>query len=162
MLVMGIDPGVKGGIALVSPYEDDRRYCEAVDMPVYDLLGKPAASGKGIRRLIEEYRPSFIVVERVSAMRGWGSSTIFSFGRNVGIALGAVHGSGVPFGCVSPQKWKKHFGLNKDKGASRARASELFPLSSHMFERVKDDGRAEAALIAQYHIEVGVGAIDNV
>ena len=36
------------------------------------------------------------------------------------------------------------------KDQSRALASNLFPQSAYLFKRVKDDGRAEAALIAYY------------
>ena len=39
-------------------------------------------------------------------------------------------------------------GLSADKGVSRRRAIELWPDHRKAFERVKDDGRAEAALLA--------------
>jgi crossover junction endodeoxyribonuclease RuvC len=54
---------------------------------------------------------------------------------------------------VTPAKWKKHFGLNRDKGVSRSKATERFPEYANLFSRVKDDGRAEAALIALYGAE---------
>ena len=38
--------------------------------------------------------------------------------------------------------------IPKAKDGARARASELLPSYSHLWQRVKDDGRAEAALIA--------------
>ena len=38
----------------------------------------------------------------------------------------------------------------KPKAASRGMATELFPHIADQFRRVKDDGRAEAALIARY------------
>jgi hypothetical protein len=40
--------------------------------------------------------------------------------------------------------------VQKGKDASRARASELLPAYSHLWQRKRDDGRAEAALIALY------------
>ena len=44
----------------------------------------------------------------------------------------------------------------KPKAASRGMATELFPDFADQFRRVKDDGRAEAALIARY------GAYQNI
>jgi crossover junction endodeoxyribonuclease RuvC len=37
-----------------------------------------------------------------------------------------------------------------DKDAARMRACQLFPSAANMLERKKDDGRAEALLIAEY------------
>jgi len=68
-----------------------------------------------------------------------------------GVALGA----GIPVRWVSASKWKRALGLSADKGASRRRATELWPAQSAMFARVKDDGRAEAALIAYYWLYYG-------
>jgi crossover junction endodeoxyribonuclease RuvC len=40
--------------------------------------------------------------------------------------------------------------LSADKGESRRRATQLFPDYADQWTRVKDDGRAEAALLAFY------------
>jgi len=57
---------------------------------------------------------------------------------------------------VTPSKWKAHFGLTRDKGVSRGMAMQRFPEYAEKFKRVKDDGRAEAALIALYGQETMV------
>ena len=51
---------------------------------------------------------------------------------------------------MTPQRWKKALSLGQGKDAARARASQLLPAHAHYWQRVKDDGRAEAALIAVY------------
>ena len=51
---------------------------------------------------------------------------------------------------VTPQLWKKAMRLVADKDAARQRAVQLFPERAEWFRRVKDDGRAEAAMIALY------------
>jgi len=56
----------------------------------------------------------------------------------------------IPVQYVTPSIWKKHFGLSKEKGVSRGFAIQRFPEHAESFQRVKDDGRAEAALIALY------------
>jgi hypothetical protein len=56
----------------------------------------------------------------------------------------------VPTFEVDPSAWKKTMRLSTDKNASRALASQYFPDCADQWARVKDDGRAEAALIALY------------
>ena len=45
-----------------------------------------------------------------------------------------------------------HVGRAAGKDASRMRAMELFPTRAELFKRAKDDGRADAALIAYWYI----------
>jgi hypothetical protein len=49
---------------------------------------------------------------------------------------------------VTPAKWKRDMKLGKDKGEARDMAMRRWPNHRDKFKRVKDDGRAEAALIA--------------
>ncbi|MDO8605136.1 MAG: hypothetical protein Q7R40_01240, partial [Phaeospirillum sp.] len=50
-----------------------------------------------------------------------------------------------------PGVWKRTLGLLKaDKAASRARAVELYPEVAGRLTRVKDHGRAEALLLAEW------------
>jgi len=92
-----------------------------------------------------------IVIEDIAARPGQGVTSMFSFGRTLGFAHGIAAAAEAPIHFVTPTVWKGKLGLlNSDKGASREKARTLFPASAHAFERVKDDGRAEAALLAYY------------
>jgi len=51
---------------------------------------------------------------------------------------------------VPPAKWKRDMQLNASKDGSRAKAIQLWPAQAGEFKRVKDDGRAEACLIAKW------------
>ena len=51
---------------------------------------------------------------------------------------------------VAPQVWKKALRLNQGKDAARALAARMWTAKAGLFARVKDDGRSEAALIAEY------------
>jgi crossover junction endodeoxyribonuclease RuvC len=56
---------------------------------------------------------------------------------------------GVPTSFFTPACWKRAVGLSLDsKDAARAEAIRRWPGKAAIFARVKDDGRAEAALIA--------------
>lgn len=81
-------------------------------------------------------------------MPGQGVSSTFKFGRAVG-AIDAI--ADMMFGfwhIVSPQRWKKAMGVNQDKLKSLTVARELWPNAP--LSRMKDHGRAEALLIAEY------------
>jgi crossover junction endodeoxyribonuclease RuvC len=50
---------------------------------------------------------------------------------------------------VTPQQWKKDMKLTSDKASSLAMARELWPLAP--LHRAKDNGRAEALLLAEWY-----------
>lgn len=147
-IVMGVDPGISGAVAFFFPMVPSR-------IAVDDV---PVAGGEinvhELARLIRIHRPTLAVIERVGAMPGNGGVSMFNFGRAYGDVRGAIGASDVPMHFVTPQKWKKHFGLSADKDEARMRAIRLFPSVADSFKRKRDDGRAEAALIALYGAEV--------
>ena len=79
---------------------------------------------------------------------------MFKFGYVCGGLRGLVASHFIPVTYLTPKKWKGALGVPKAKDGARARASELLPGYSHLWQRVKDDGRAEAALIALYGARV--------
>jgi len=88
--------------------------------------------------------------EKVGAVSGQGVTSVFSFGRSFGMIEGILATLQIPTTFVAPATWTKGVGRSPGKDASRARAMELFPAHQLMFSRVKDDGRADAALIAYW------------
>jgi crossover junction endodeoxyribonuclease RuvC len=77
---------------------------------------------------------------------------MFNFGRSAGIIEGVVAALRMPHTYVTPATWTKAVGRAAGKDASRMRAMELFPDNDDWFRRAKDDGRADAALIAYWYI----------
>ena len=146
--VIGVDPGASGAIALVV----DGVLHQVVDMPTVTVTRNAAqkrqVSPAGVADIIRSMKPDTAIVEKVGAMPGQGVSSMFSFGRSVGILEGALAALQVPATLITPQAWQKAVGAAKGKDGSRQRVMELFPRDSHLFARVKDDGRADAVLIA--------------
>lgn len=143
--VLGIDPGVTGGIAFLWP--DGKLVAD--DIPVVD-------GEVNIDRLVTEIKlcnPHVAIVERASSRPGQGVSSTFKYGAAYGALRAACVVLGIPHHLVSPAKWKKHFLLDKDKEKSRGLAIRLWP-GAKCFDRKKDHGRAEAALIAKYGADV--------
>lgn len=146
-IIMGIDPGVSGAVAFFFPMV---HRLAVDDVPV----AGGEINGYELARLVRMHRPTMAVIERVNAMSGQGVSSSFNFGRSYGDVRGVVSACDVPMHFVTPQKWKKHFGLSADKDESRLRAIRMFPNAAESFRLKKHDGRAEAALLALYGAEV--------
>lgn len=150
-MIIGIDPGLSGAVAFYNAFT---REMSVVDMPV-----SPGTKGKTdlMHRVLYDHLaglpPCDAWVENVGAMPGQGVSSMFRFGQTVGAIHMAVAATGHSLRLVTPAKWKGYFGLVKDKGAARCLAAQRFPACADLFKRVRDDGRAEAALIALYGAE---------
>lgn len=93
-----------------------------------------------------------VVLENVHSMPSQGVSSSFSFGEGLGMWEGIIAAYGLPLEKPSPQRWKKEMMADqgKDKDAARFRAIQLFPQMAEQLSRKKDDGRAEALLMAEY------------
>lgn len=146
MNVVGVDPGLTGGIAL----SHDGFILELDDMPVHDHK----VDARDAHRIIQRMDPDLIVLEEVHAMPKNGSKAAFSMGDSYAVIRTIAAIEGIPLHRVLPIRWKDHFSLRgKNKDASRRLATEMFPHHADKFKRVRDDGRAEAALIAAYGFE---------
>jgi hypothetical protein len=150
MTIVAFDPGLTGAYAFYCP--DAPEIITVYDMPVASKDVDPAA----IARRLAQIRPNIAVVERVAARPGQGVSSMFKFGCGYGMVQGVVAALQIPVTLVTPQAWKKHHRITgagpEGKEAARALAIKLWP-SSAAFERKKDAGRAEAALIARFAAE---------
>lgn len=99
------------------------------------------------------YARQMAVLEKVQTRPGQGISSAFRFGEGFGAIRMALVGFSYEDRLVTPATWKAHFGLSRDKGVSRSYAASRFPKYAQLFARAKDDGRAEAALLALYGME---------
>ena len=150
-IILGVDPGLSGALAFLGV--DGQ--LEVFDMPVHQLK----RGGKN-KREIDRYELARLVdaqgsiahafIEQVGAMPGQGVTSMFQFGRPTGIVEGIIAANLIPTDHVQPRVWRKAMGVRAGKDASRARASALMPRHAGLWTRIKDDGRAEAALIALF------------
>jgi crossover junction endodeoxyribonuclease RuvC len=146
--VIGIDPGLTGAICRLSDGVP-----QIADIPTL----KPRK-----RRIVDEIELARVIdalghvdvayVERVGVRPGEGSVGAFAFGYGYGVLIGILRASFTPIVLVTPAAWKRAMGIpaGAGKDASRQLAKSLFQRDAGLFARVKDDGRAEAALIAAY------------
>lgn len=156
MIYVGIDPGVSGAVAVI-----DRGSLYVHDPVLFTKRGKSRISPYWAITLFSD----LTAVDQVSVMieeqwprPGEGALGAFTAGYNFAIYEAAARANGAKIDYVLPQAWKKHYGLIFPAGtdlkyvktASRVKAADLFPASADFFKRVKDDGRAEATLIADW------------
>jgi crossover junction endodeoxyribonuclease RuvC len=151
MIVAGIDPGKTGALSILYPDGAALIF----DVPIIKLKGKdkPAWTewDASWRSALDFNTPDMIVIEDIAARPGQGVTSMFTFGRTMGFAHAIAASAKVPIHFVTPGVWKGKLGLlNSSKGASREKVRTLFPRIAHAVERVKDDGRAEATLLAYY------------
>lgn len=154
--VLGVDPGNKGALAMFWPQTHE---IELFDMPVKSAArGKFAqdVDGYALAILVDSLKSRIgrAVVEQVQSRPR--QSGQFTFGTNYGRVLGVIESNLIPLTLVPSSKWKPALGLRgAEKSDSIALAATMFPHIATQISRAKDDGRAEALLIAFYGSKLG-------
>tara|TARA_B100001758_G_C18159864_1_gene478555 strand:- start:197 stop:685 length:489 start_codon:yes stop_codon:yes gene_type:complete len=152
MRIIGIDPGLSGGIAVL----DDLKIFDVFDMPIMSegKKNKNQLNSAHLVNIIKKHiipEDTYVIVEQVSAMPGQGVTSMFNFGQTFGSIKGICAALNLPIFYVRPAKWKKHFELiNSSKDASRTKVIEMYPSISTRLSRKKDVNKADAILIARY------------
>lgn len=145
-----MDPGAGGALALL----DHGGLSVVTDMPVLRVKrgksDKAEVDGYSLANVIKALRPDVAFVELVGGVTGQSASASFNFGRATGAVEYSLKALGVRVELVAPVTWKRALKVNGGKDGSRAMAMRFWPSRAELFERVKDDGRAEASLIAEW------------
>jgi crossover junction endodeoxyribonuclease RuvC len=147
-VVIGIDPGLDGAITAID---------NATGNPIW--IEPMPTTGDGKDRLVSAahladlLEPELIVtccIETASTRPGLAAQSVLKTGTGYGILIGVCAALRIPTIYVSPQRWKKDLAVPADKAIARRLATERFPAWSSSFKLVKDDGKAESALVAYW------------
>lgn len=151
VIVLGVDPGLKGGFAWLAHEAGSRpRLLRTEDMPTTRTSGgKLVVDAEGVAALMREMAHDVAVVEAVGPAPGQGAGSMFAFGRSLGLlegAAAALDGRGATM--VAPSVWKG--ALRLPGGASAKR--EAIGLARRLWPdvEIRGDGQAEAALIGAW------------
>jgi crossover junction endodeoxyribonuclease RuvC len=155
----GIDPGKKGAIAWMNAVNN------RVDCAPMPLSGSEIDVLKLHVMLTCPSNFSPVVwMEKVHAMPGNGSVSLFNFGYGVGILHGIIRTLGIPLMLVAPQTWKSVILRDTDKSKQAAidYCKRTFPnvnlkLTARSIR--DDDGLADALCIAEYGRRVDCGGV---
>jgi Holliday junction resolvasome RuvABC endonuclease subunit len=143
MKILGIDAGMKGALA----YYDGEELL-IWDMPIF---AKEKGNDLDIHKLqviFKEADVEHVFLEKTVAMPKVSGKAAYSMGKSEGALLMACAANNLPYTLIRPREWKQVMGCAADKDVARQRASQLLPAYAHNWDRKKDDGRAEASLIA--------------
>lgn len=148
---VGIDPGKTGAMVVLYPDGSTSAY----RVPLIKIKGKEHPAWVTWfdvwATTLHTLTPDLILIEQVAARPGQGVSSMFNFGTVAGFVKAIACSTKCRFQYVTPSVWKSKLGLLKsDKNASREIARQLMPSLVPELTRVKDDGVAEAALLAYY------------
>lgn len=163
-VVVGIDPGVTGGIAVLS---SDGRLLATHRMPVvgagrksYDV-GALLALLQGVA--IEYGVPRLVVVEAAQMVPGNGALSCVGLARCQALVEGLCAAMGYSCAVVGPRKWQGLLlaGCGGDADDTKARAavacSRLWPAAEWGKSKAAATGLRDAALLAEYGRRYVVG-----
>lgn len=145
LVVMGIDPGATGGIAVVNGS------VSAVPMPDLWTFARTVSFWAGFGDNLH------VFVEKSQAFPGQGISSTFSYGRHFGELLGVLAALNVRHTLVAPAQWTRSVHAGTKAGDPKVRTLEavrrLFPGVSLLASpkcKVPHSGMVDALAIAWY------------
>ena len=147
-MIIGIDPGKSGGIAIINRNKKGAIKCiHAFGCPediieMNELIKKAKKS--------QSYKSIVCYLEQVWAFPTDGRSSVFKFGMNYGIWQGILCANQIHTKLITPKKWQSYFGtLQKTK---QERKKELKNLASEQRGIKATLKTADAICIALYGI----------
>lgn len=166
-LVMGIDPGAKGAMAV---YDIDRQKLAHVwDMPIFmQTIGrtkKPRVNVPALCATLETARDMGVemaVMEQVGGRPKQSAVHAFTFGWSCGIVYALLVQNRIAVDNVRPSVWKQIMRCKTELSDIHARACEVFPGEEARWTGPKGairDGRCEAALMALFAANHSFGRV---
>jgi Holliday junction resolvasome RuvABC endonuclease subunit len=126
---LGIDPGVSGGLAILSSDGTVQvTHMSHTDKDLWEWFARWAPKHPQVSL--------FAVIEKVASSPQMGVVSAFTFGMGRGKLLMALTAAAIPFEEVTPQSWQKGLGIPKRgkteskgqfKNRLKQKASQLFP-----------------------------------
>lgn len=156
MIYAGYDPGKTGAMVALT---DKGELFEYERFPLIKVGKKSVLDIRAMAEWLELLRTVDgrvrVTIEKVHAMPGQGVTSMFSFGRSLGLIEGMVATQGFPCTYAAPRTWQavmlKDKPTGKDhKGSAALAAVELWPELSKTMKVKANWGIADAALIAEY------------
>ena len=146
--VLGIDPGAKGAIAILS---EAGELIEVIDMPAtLEANGRKTTNAGLLAGIIAEAKADLIFCEFLASRPTDGVMQAFSFGRCKGVIEGIAAAYDLEVVFLTPPVWKRYAGVppgKENKQVARTKAIARWPKHASLFARVTDVDRAEACFI---------------
>lgn len=152
-VTFGCDPGLSGAICTLVDGEPG----PFIDMPTKEVGNRSEVDAYEIARFIREIRSQHegawfqACIEQVSARPMDGGTSAFRFGEGFGKLKAVFEVLNIGYLQTVPAQWKRTMGLiGTEKDKARQLAIKRFPAMADNLKRKKDDGRADALLMALF------------
>lgn len=146
MLILGIDPGVTGGCALIVYRNGRAKVVDHYRMPTYKKNTKTIIHAHKLDQWIARRRFQQVVVEDVASMPKQGVASTFTFGRALGAAESLAWARCEQIDWITPRVWKKELNMTGlPKEAAFSMCKEIFGWT---LSKKVDIGSLDAALLA--------------
>ena len=140
MIIIGLDPGASGGMAVLGDCEvTTLKFDTMTPREIYDELWDLSLLGLPVKAYLEK-------VHGMPGCRGQ-----FEFGVKYGWLQMALIAARIPFELVPPQTWQRGVGMAGLKGEKADRKRQLKARAQELFPSIKVTlSDADALLIAEY------------
>lgn len=150
-VIIGIDPGLKGGISLIKRGVPVKVW----KMPVIKSGTKSILNLQALNEIFDncksysDFEGCLVVLERVHAMPKQGVVSVFTFGEGYGVIKGMTVAHGLDLMEVRPTEWQSALlqGIPKDLGKKRSIA---YCLHRYSGLGTLSDGEADAICLGLY------------
>ena len=142
MVYIGIDPGAKGSMCLIS---NGKVVFKDFDLKDYSSTLKTFCNTNDTELMV--------AIEKVHAMPGQGVSSSFSFGQRLGELEGMLTALQIPYELVAPRDWQKACGIptKSDKKGIASVIQKLYPTAELYGNKGGlRDGRSDALGLAHF------------
>ena len=142
MVYIGIDPGAKGSMCVIS---NGKVLFKDFDLKDYSSTLKAF--------LDTDDTELIVAIEKVHAMPGQGVSSSFSFGQRLGELEGMLTALQIPYELVAPKDWQKACGIpaKSDKKGIASVIQKLYPTAELYGNKGGlRDGRSDALGLAHF------------
>jgi crossover junction endodeoxyribonuclease RuvC len=139
MIIIGIDPGQSGGVAIINTQTDFTPRANKMPATVHDIV-------ELLYAMRDEHEQAKCYIEKVASSPQMGVTSAFTFGNGLGRLEGILAALNIPMEYVTPQKWQKAMQCmtKGDKNVSKSKAQQLWPTIKWTH------ATADAALICEY------------
>lgn len=151
--VVGIDPGIKGGIALLK----DGKIADSIAMPILRTERGARVDVARLRAFLTKANPSLLLIEEPQVRPGENIKNHLTIGINFGIIYGIVMDMGIKHEIIPASTWthtihslikgSKEWEIGASKEKSLKVFNKLYPNSTSTH-----DGIIDAVLIAFYYL----------
>lgn len=110
-IIIGVDPGLKGGISILDGKKAPLVYRPPVKKIIVNKKNKNTYDMIKIVDIFKQYRDQEVLfyIEKQSVRRGEGAVSAMTIGKGFGQLIGAAYALGFNVTEITPQVWKKQF-----------------------------------------------------